>query len=68
LIKLSTYECSCTNIAGCWVFVRGGSQAQCYFKEVLEQKAVISFMSYENLRWEIAALMFSIVKEILEKI
>lgn len=68
LIKLLAYECSCTHIVGCWVFVRGGSQARCYFEESLEQKAVISLTSYKKLRWEIAALIFSTVKEILEKI
>lgn len=46
-------------------FVRGRSQAQGYFEEPLEPKAVISFMPYEKM--EIVALMFSIGKEILEK-
>lgn len=52
LIKLLTYSYSyyCTNIASYWVFVRGRSQAQDYFEEPLEPKAVISFMPYENLR------------------
>lgn len=65
LIKLLMYEYYCTNIASYWVFVRGRSQAQGYFEEPLEPKAVISFMPYEKM--EIVALMFSIGKEILEK-
>lgn len=47
------------------LWVGGRSQAQGYFEEPLEPKAVISFMPYEKM--EIVALMFSIGKEILEK-